>query len=331
MKRITWVDFGKGFTIFFVLAVHCIDELYATNLFPNYAFLSKLLMAIIYTFIMPCFFALSGFLYKSPNSINTYFKSIRKKFINFSIPYVVFSFVYVALQHLTTVNKLNSWSSLLYIYKQPISYLWFLYVLFFIFILIGIFDLLKIPFHGQIIISIILFMLVQILHPIYVITATCSWLPCFYIGIILKRNTALLSKKATFYISSLITSFGLIWRFTQGENWFRNNDMSMETAIFKISSIFLFFVFFYAMENNSFFNYFDKYGKFSMVIYMVHLPFTSFFKIISMKVGIPNYFLFLFITISLSWLASIFICYLSRKFDIINFFFHPAKYLKLQK
>ena len=78
MKRIRWVDFGKGFTIFFVLLAHCIDELYKTNIFSSYDILSKSMLAIIYTFIMPCFFALSGFLYKSPKSSKSFLYSVRK-------------------------------------------------------------------------------------------------------------------------------------------------------------------------------------------------------------------------------------------------------------
>ncbi|KAE9557496.1 acyltransferase family protein [Companilactobacillus bobalius] len=277
MKRIRWIDFGKGFTIFFVLTAHCIDELYGTNIFPKYDVFSKLMLAIIYTFIMPCFFALSGFLYKSPKSNKGYLYSIRKKFVNFSIPYIVFSILYVSLQHLTKVNRLNPWGSLIFIYKQPISYLWFLYVLFLIFVFIGLMDIIKVPFNIQLVLSIILFIVVQLINPVYFIYATFSWLPCFYMGILIKRNMNILNNYMVFVISLIITIFGLAIRIYLGGSWFRNNDMLMNTAIFKVGSIFLMFFFFYHVQNNKFFEYFEKYGNYSIVIYLVHLPLTSFF------------------------------------------------------
>ncbi|MGI3100844.1 hypothetical protein [Companilactobacillus alimentarius] len=60
------------------MVVHCINEIYETNNFSNYDVISKSLLAIIYTFIMPCFFALSGFLYKNPKSSKEYLYSIKK-------------------------------------------------------------------------------------------------------------------------------------------------------------------------------------------------------------------------------------------------------------
>lgn len=278
---------------------------------------------------MPCFFALSGFLYRRPESFSQYAKNIKKKAIGFLIPYIIFSIVYVVLQHMTTVNKLNEWSSLLYIYKQPISYLWFLYALFFIFVFLGLIELLKVSNIWKIIIYAILFLVSQIIHLPLFIELSFAWIPCFYTGMIFKRYPKLLSKKLTFYSSLLITFTGIITRYYMGgNNWFRNNNMILTTAIFKISSIVLFFYIFSFITSHNKGDYFIKYGKYSMIIYMVHLPITSMFKVVLIRLHIPNYFLFLIIVIALSWFLSIFICYLSKKFKFIDFVFYPNKYIK---
>jgi len=323
MRRISWIDFGKGFTIFFVLVAHCIDELYGTKLFTDFNLFSQISLEVIYTFIMPCFFALSGFLYKTPKNLNDYAKSIYKKSIGLLIPYTIFSIIYVVLQHCTKVNKLNSWDSLLYIYIRPISYLWFLYILFFIFLVVEFFDLIHTPQQLQIIIYVSLFFLFQILHTNIYISNTFSWIPCFYMGILIKKYSAIFKNKLLILILSIYTISCLSLQPLIKSDWFRTNGMTLNTFSFKLTSIVLIFFLFSIINQNKLFDYFKKYGKDSMIIYLVHLPITSMFKIVLIKVGISNYILLLFLLITLSWLLSIFICHLSHKLKIINFIFYP--------
>ena len=136
MKRITWIDFGKGFTIIFVLLAHIIMGIYSTGLYPDHNQFYYYSSWILFLFIMPVFFALSGFLYRSPNNLNEYLRMIRKKGIGLLLPYVIFSIIYVTLQHFSKVNHLFSWDSLFTIFIEPISYLWFLYALFLVFLII---------------------------------------------------------------------------------------------------------------------------------------------------------------------------------------------------
>lgn len=63
LKRIEWVDFGKGFTILFVILSHVLDGVHKTAGFGSYDSITKVLMAISFTFIMPVFFGLSGYVY----------------------------------------------------------------------------------------------------------------------------------------------------------------------------------------------------------------------------------------------------------------------------
>lgn len=60
MKRIEWVDFGKGFTILFVVLSHVLDGLHKTAGLESYENVTKILMAVIFTFIMPVFFCFVG-------------------------------------------------------------------------------------------------------------------------------------------------------------------------------------------------------------------------------------------------------------------------------
>jgi len=327
-NRIQWLDFGKGFTIFFVLVVHVVEGMYKTGQFSKYNILSELLMCSIFTFIMPCFFALSGFLYKSPSSIRIYLNMIKKKGINLLIPYVVFSIVYVVMQHFSSVNDLNSWKSLLTIYVSPISYLWFLYVLFFIFIMVGLMDLFKVSDNIQLVIYFIIFIVNQFLNLPFFLNGTFTWAICFYLGKIIKNNLNIFNNKSFVICSSIIMFIALLWQYSLGREWFETNDLTLITFVSKICSIFFMFYIFMNIKHKKSFDYFMKYGKYSLIIYLVHAPVASSLRILLMKLGLSNYYVLLVTITALSWFISILVCYLSDKSKAINAIFFPYKYLE---
>ena len=128
-------------------------------------------------------------------------------------------------------------------------------------------------------------------------------------------------------MSTLITIIGIYYAPSIGNDWFHTNAMTNSTFFFKLLSIILLFYIFRIFPKKNLYEYLTKYGKDSMIIYLVHLPLTSFFKIILIKIGIPNYFVFLLLVISISWFTSVFICYLANRFNIIRAVFYPYKYI----
>lgn len=73
MKRIEWIDYGKVFAIYLVILAH-------TNLYEP-------LEAGIYTFHMPFFFFLSGFLFSFERN-PSYKQFVKKRFKQLIIPYI---------------------------------------------------------------------------------------------------------------------------------------------------------------------------------------------------------------------------------------------------
>jgi len=142
MKRIQWIDFCRSLAIFSVVVGHITMGLRNSSIIhTDYAF--SLIQAYVYSFHIPLFFFISGFLYKKHLTWNSFGKNILKKLIVLGIPYVVFSVIMFALTNLSGGQARNiiRIQSLLLIWKQPIEYLWFLYVLFFIFVYIGLLQL----------------------------------------------------------------------------------------------------------------------------------------------------------------------------------------------
>lgn len=78
------------------------------------------------------------------------------------------------MQKIGGVNEYD-WGSLLLIWYKPISYLWFLYVLFFIFVLVSGLSLIGISKKVQLVLYLIGFVFVQIEGLNYYIFQTFGW------------------------------------------------------------------------------------------------------------------------------------------------------------
>ena len=80
-NRIEWIDYSKGILIILVIAGHAIPEF---DLHLDY------LAHFIYSFHMPAFFILSGYLFRYKKDINTV-EFAKKKAKQLLIPYIIFS------------------------------------------------------------------------------------------------------------------------------------------------------------------------------------------------------------------------------------------------
>ena len=62
-KHIEWIDGAKGFAILLVIIGHCIDGYKDAELFKQYTFIFNSLHYFIYSFHMPLFFMINGYLF----------------------------------------------------------------------------------------------------------------------------------------------------------------------------------------------------------------------------------------------------------------------------
>lgn len=328
-KRVEWIDFGKGFTIFLVVLGHVLLGMFQSGRFSetenNVMFL---FVEIFYIFHMPVFFALSGYFFKTFDTTSDYLKSMRNKIISLGIPYIVFSVVMFVMKKIGsgTVRNETSVSALLGIYKHPIEHLWFLYILFGIFALFGFLSIFikdkKILF-GIAVCGYIVANFFPI--PIYIIHRTLVWSPMFFIGSLLKGKKL---SKNTFWIS--ITAFAIYIAFWSKFNFDVRINYS-EPGVWGIIlpiSVIMAFALFQNIKQSSFFNYFCKYGELSLPIYLIHSPVASVTRIVLFKLGINNIFIHIFIGITLGWFMSILIYKIATKLRIIDFVFYPLKYIK---
>lgn len=119
---------------------------------------------------MPVFFALSGFFYRQVSNLKMFATNIYKKLISFGIPYLFFSVVYAVLQQFFG-NVEQGFQALPRIFWMPIGYLWFLLVLFWIYVLVGIVDLLRVDYRLSLGFYFVLFVVSQLIGMPYIFAA----------------------------------------------------------------------------------------------------------------------------------------------------------------
>lgn len=128
-KRLEWVDIAKGISIILVVVGHVGASYFGAELYKD----SRLIVFVnqfIYSFHMAVFIFISGYLFSKSKNTN---KSIRikKLLLNYTIPYVTFSALWIVFKILlsSVTNTQVTFKELLLIVVFPVSFMWFIYAL----------------------------------------------------------------------------------------------------------------------------------------------------------------------------------------------------------
>ena len=120
-KRLLWADSLKGILIVLVVFGHAIQEVLKQDCFDNHVW------NLIYSFHMPAFMAISGFVsFRAGENKTSELKTISRRFQQLIIPFIIWALIRVA------VNPPYSVDALFNIFLYPDGSFWFLWVLFFI-------------------------------------------------------------------------------------------------------------------------------------------------------------------------------------------------------
>ncbi|EJG75365.1 putative membrane protein [Streptococcus pneumoniae 2082239] len=208
-SRINWIDFGKGFSIFLVLAGHVLLGLYQSEKFPTANNILSLLIAQVYIFHIPVFFALSGYFFKPVSDLKEFWQYAKKKTIVFGLPYIFYSIIHFGLQKVAgaSVRVPTTISDLLNIYKDPLGVSWYLYILWSILIIYGLLSILVKNRRMLFLISVFAYCLTLFVQTdIYIIQRTLVWGLCFFLGSVLNEIhfDKINLKKFLFYLCYLI-------------------------------------------------------------------------------------------------------------------------------
>ena len=337
-SRISWIDFGKGFSIFLVLVGHVLLGLYQSEKFPAADNILSLLVAQVYIFHIPVFFALSGYFFKPVSDLKDFWQYAKKKTIVFGLPYIFYSIIHFGLQKIAgaSVRVPTTISDLLNIYKDPLGVSWYLYILWSILIIYG---LVSIFIKNRImlfLISVFAYCLTLFVQTdIYIIQRTLVWGICFFLGSVLSEihfDKINLKKLLLFFVLfDFIYMFAwfLFYEVGSKKDYVSYSNPGLWGVVF-IVYVLVAFAIFPKMEKNfpKTFLYFTKYGKDSLGIYILHAPICSMIRILMLKVGVNSVFLHVVVGIVLGWYLSILATYILKKIPFLNIVLLPQKYIK---
>lgn len=133
--RIDWIDALKGFAILTVVIGHCITDSLSSQTFPEYAALLQMMCDAIYSFHMPLFFMISGYVFYLTKS----YRKWKTKVLDFSIVYVIWSALMWFSKYMMNgdVNHPVTIIDLVSIVYKPIMIYWYLYVLIILYMIVS--------------------------------------------------------------------------------------------------------------------------------------------------------------------------------------------------
>ena len=339
-SRINWIDFGKGLAIFLVLTGHVLLGLYQSEKFPSWDNVLLLIIAQLYIFHIPVFFALSGYFFKPLSNIKEFLGYAKKKTIILGIPYIFYSIVHFCLQKVAgaVVRVPTTIFDLINIYKQPLGVSWYIYVLWSILIIYGLLSIVIKNRRILFLISVLAYCCTLFVQTdIYIIQKTLVWGVCFLLGSILSeiRLNRIDSKKFLLFFIAFDFIYMLAWfllyEVDSKKDYVSYSNPGLWGIAFVVCILFAFIIF-PKTENKTprIFEYFSKYGKDSLGIYILHAPICSMLRILMLKMGINSVFIHVIVGILLGWYLSIFATYIMKKIPILNIVLLPQKYIKLK-
>lgn len=335
-KRIEWIDFGKGVTILMVVLGHVVLGLFESRKFENSNTVLLFLTQVFYLFHIPVFYALSGFFFKPVVDLKKFWNYFKQKTIILGVPYLFYSVLQFILQTIggESVRNAASLADLLQIYKTPLGVSWYLYVLWWIYLVVGLISI-KVKSYNQLFLISLFAYILSLFFPvnIYIIQKVLLWSFFFIFGYWLKKSgLTMFLQEQWKWITSLsigvIVMFLIFWQQSSPSFYISYDTPGLWGLIFSVSVVLAFTCYPILNTFKRFGTYFSKIGKNSLVIYLLHAPIVSITRITLLKLNISNIYVHLILGLLLGWYGSLFILYLIKKVSYIDFVFYPMKYLK---
>lgn len=335
-ERIEWIDFGKGITVLMVVLGHVLLGLFESNRFEASETILLFVTQILYLYHIPVFFALSGFFFKPISNTSHLWTYIKQKTIALGIPYLFYSIIQFALQSIggASVRNAASLSDLFNIYQTPLGVSWYLYVLWWLYLVLGILSLWIKKVKHWMLVAIVAFCIAIFLPiEIYIVQKLLLWAFFFILGYWLRQSGIykILEEKwevVSIVSIAIISVFMVFWQMSNPEFYISYDTPGSWGLIFPVSVFVAFAVYPVMSQLDGIGNYFRGIGKDSIVIYLLHAPIVSVTRIILLKLGIDNVVLHILLGLAVGWYGSVLALYLMKRVPYCDFVFYPLKYLK---
>lgn len=300
-NRIEWVDVYKGVLIILVVVGHSLQEVYSAN---KMDFTTDWFRNIIYSFHMPAFMAISGYLVFSLNKNRKIFGIIKRRFKQLIIPLLIWTIVIACVKNTGYIGLL----------LYPNNGYWFLWTLFFIIVIFNIVSIICSKIHVRqeigMFLMVLILMILQIIipNPKYLgYEYIAYYFPFYIMGYFANKYKTMLPKSLILVCVLFIFWFILACFWTPNDLPFFLEPLHyIPTKILQLSYrilvpiIFVIAMFILASRLKNYKNHvwyaFKYVGEISMGIYLVHM---------AIKRYITKWILNTFDSWSISWYITV--------------------------
>jgi len=344
-SREQWLDITKGFAILLVVIGHVLIGFLTAEMYPQMTNPISYVVCTLYSFHMPLFFAISGYLYgryEQRATVEHYYSVAVKKLTRLGIPFLVFSLiqglVHIGLNRYT--NHTFSPSNLLTMIVSPFDQFWFLYALLAIFLLAPLLELLT-KKDGLVFSILLALKYLPALLNIHIPLPFFEWFMAyglyFYAGTFFARHAQdMLTHKKVLGLGSLVYIALNAWFYSHNPlNWVLGNPSTVWATTLSVLLAFsgilfgLFITQVILMATSWSFNLFNLLGLYSFEIYLLHtLPSAAMRIILQKFLHTDDFTLHLSLAVLLGIIIPVFIGKLAKSNKALEFLFYPGKYLK---
>lgn len=332
-QRFEWLDSCKGFAILLVVVGHMVGGYMRGGLFPdNMAFMQKV-HNTIYSFHMPLFMCISGYVFYMAYLKNSRVERLKLSVINNVYIYVVWNCITWIVKYVLSAytNASVKVSDLIMIPIQAVDILWYLYVLIIFYVVFGlIYEKIQ-NIDDRLLLCICAAIsavssCVDIWLPFHIISAL-TYSVFFALGISMAKSNMIdwsKHKILKYTVSAILILIAVIFSI----NLFTIPVLGIIIA-FVITAVFM--VFFYNCKQLNTKNVFSFLGKHSLEIYVIHNFIATFFRVILPKIGVNNFYVNLSINCVASIIIPILCSVILRKINLYEIIFRPANYFADKK
>ena len=323
-KRINYLDALKGLAIILVVIGHIADGYLNANSFESHNLILFNIYNFIYSFHMPLFILISGFIFSQAYFKNKEIKKekIIRQILNLVYLYLVFSILQWIFKYFLSdfVNTKVGIKDLYLLVIKPMAPYWYLYNLVcYYLVTYFLYKIIKNKYL-KIGVLIVFFSLSILFFKISIIYFFVFFSIGFYINQINNE------KSSNIYYGGFIISLILYFIFYDYQLYY-NQMPIIGTIIALIVSLSVFELFKKKNISNSFLEYI---GRNSLEIYLIHCYFTAFNRIVLIKIGITNFYINFIVNLIISIVICLFISQITKKLGIHNYIFMPFKDKKVK-
>ena len=321
-NRIEWIDALKGFAILVVVIGHCVADSLHSNTFPIYQDYMQMFYDFIYSFHMPFFFTISGFVfYLGKKNINT-----KNKLLNFSLIYVIWSTLMWISKYVMAkdVNNPVTLVDLFSIVYKPIMIYWYLYVLIFMYLVVSLLKIERVS--GKVLLfSAIIAIGVKFLHLEIAIVNQLLYHMYFFLAGGYCFSSGLLTKiRKREFLLSIFVLLANIFLYLFASPLPETVVIIKGFIIANVASLACFF----AISNMKPMSVLVLMGANTLQIYVMHCFFTGGLRVVFKHLACSNIYLYFLLGTLMGIVIPILTASMCKKSPYLNGLFEPLKSLR---